>query len=182
MCVCVLRLQTLRRDADGKILERSILGTLEDLAEPPQQATLMPSTSYTSVGRGGPPRQSSLRVLASVPSIPSIAEGMISLQSRQEAAESQHSSTVRYEAIEERLRRSQAVRTKELEDRERNMKAMLPHEKVKLLREERARVRWQETQKYVTMPFTTTAPREMHAVETVAHVPTWMCAVDVKPP
>ena len=147
VCVTWLRGgQTIRRDAEGKIIERSILGTAEDLAEPAtQQPAPAPSASFASLGRNAATRQSSLRVQASVPSIPSIAEGVNAL-SRQD--ESQHSSTLRYEAIEERLRRSQAVRTQELQTREKNMKSMLPHEKVKLLREERARLRWQETQKY----------------------------------
>ncbi len=54
----------------------------------------------------------------------------------------------RYEAaIADRLRKSQAVKIASEGDRSRAMVDLLPHERARLLREEKARARWMETQK-----------------------------------
>jgi hypothetical protein len=70
-----------------------------------------------------------------------------------EALESHRDSVAKYTALQDRLRQSSALRVTEEKEKDKAMKNLLPHEKLRLLREERAKLRWQETQRCVRVRF-----------------------------
>jgi hypothetical protein len=154
-------LQSLRRDPQGRALERPMLSA--DDEQPAEPA---------------PARQASHRALsfARPPALSNLPEAD---EAGGDALESHRSSVARLRAAEERLRQAQAMREAETLKKDQVLKNMLPHDRLKIQREERVRARWTETQQTWSR-FRTRAAKKLGRDESqlvVAHAEEFRCEI-----
>ena len=119
-----------------------MLGSAEDFAEPQEAPAPLPRAGIHS--RGASQRGLSNMRPTSLSYLPDVLEGGVS---QSDALESHRDAMARRKAVEDRLQHAAASRAVEATKKQEALKGLLPHERTKLLKEDRIRQRWLETQK-----------------------------------